>query len=67
MSEPVMEWTGRRFEVWYAYDIRVRLKEAGWRYDPALKVWWTDEPRKAVKCIKLADKPTKALLLDKFA
>ncbi len=62
-----MEWTGRRFEIVYAFDIRDKLKELGFRYDPELKAWWTDEPRKAVRCIKLADSATKALLLDKFA
>ena len=39
-----LTWTGARFEVASRYEERHAIREAGFRWDPRSKRWWTAEP-----------------------
>ena len=47
--------TGDRFEVRSSYDERGEVKEAGFRWDPGIRRWWTDRPERARKLRRYAD------------
>ena len=40
------------------YSERAMPKEAGFRWDPALKRWWTNDPERAVRLVSYADAET---------
>ena len=53
---------GRRYVCKSLYTERELPKSAGFRWDPLLKVWWTDKDANAWKLIGYADTATKLLL-----
>jgi SNF2 family DNA or RNA helicase len=53
---------GPRFVFHSTYTERSLPKEAGFRWSPDEKVWWTDDPKKASKLLDFADTSTRAFL-----
>jgi SWI/SNF-related matrix-associated actin-dependent regulator 1 of chromatin subfamily A len=51
----VYRWRGN-------FEERLLPKAAGFRWDPALKIWWTDDSRKAAALAQYADESAKAAL-----
>ena len=40
----IIELHGNRVVAFNSYSHRILLKSLGWRWDPAAKTWWTDNP-----------------------
>jgi SWI/SNF-related matrix-associated actin-dependent regulator 1 of chromatin subfamily A len=51
-----------RFVLRSSYEERFTVKDAGFRWDPTAKRWWTDSKEKAANLIGAADEETKVLL-----
>lgn len=51
-----------RFEAVSSYEERAIPKRAGFRWDPARKIWWTDQKDKAARLIEYADAEVAALI-----
>ena len=51
-----------RFEAVSSYEERAIPKQAGFRWDPAKKIWWTDQKDKAARLIDYADAEVAALI-----
>ena len=51
-----------RFVLRSSYDERETPKRAGFRWDPARKCWWTDQPEKAARLIDYADDTAKSAI-----
>jgi SWI/SNF-related matrix-associated actin-dependent regulator 1 of chromatin subfamily A len=51
----VYHWRGN-------FEERLLPKAAGFRWDPALKIWWTDDSRKAAALAQYADESAQAAL-----
>ena len=51
-----------RFEAVGSYEERAIPKQAGFRWDPARKIWWTDQKEKAARLLEYADAEVAALI-----
>jgi SWI/SNF-related matrix-associated actin-dependent regulator 1 of chromatin subfamily A len=58
--------TKNRAEAHDAYDLRGDLKSAGWRWDPAGRVWWTDSPERLTQFAASADESARAWAADQI-
>lgn len=61
----IMRWipARSRYEVQNGFRVKDQLRKIGFQFDPELKRWWTDRPKKAIRAIKLADAATKKMLV----
>jgi SWI/SNF-related matrix-associated actin-dependent regulator 1 of chromatin subfamily A len=57
----------QRFELASTYEERAVPKAARFRWDPKLKQWWTDDPKKAAELIEYADEATRERLTEAAA
>jgi len=55
ITEKIGKWVLR-----CSFEQREYAKKAGFRWDPAGKQWWTDQPEKAARLIQYANEETKA-------
>lgn len=67
MNKPILQKLGNVWELYVDYELRAIPKANGFCWSPTQKVWFTDNPKKAVKLIKYATESTKAHLLELFA
>lgn len=49
------------------FDERMIPKQAGFRWNPAQKVWWTDDPEKAAKLAEYCDEAASAVIKEALA
>ncbi|MBT9258178.1 MAG: DEAD/DEAH box helicase [Clostridiales bacterium] len=54
---------GSRWVVFTRYEERELPKQAGFRWDPEKRVWWTDKPERAAKLADFADDEAREHLL----
>jgi hypothetical protein len=66
-KRPILQKIGNVWELYCDYHERAIPKAAGFCWSPTQKVWFTDNPKKAVTLIKYAGKHTKDHLLELFA
>src|SRR5678809_1364011 len=64
MYKPRLAKVGNVWELYCTYELRMIPKNQGFCWSPTQKVWFTDNPKKAVKLIKYANDSTKAELLE---
>jgi len=67
LRRPILQKIGNVWELYCDYEARAIPKSHGFCWSPTQKVWFTDNPKKAITLIQYATDSTKAHLLELFA